>query len=102
MTTKKKEPMDLAVLEKVKTKGESKKIEARRGKRTTKDQRVPILDIRAQARGPITKGPPAYVACAMCTRMFGRPTGTRKRHAARHLRDHRMGRIKAPTAPDEK
>ena len=93
--------LDLKTLQKVKEKGESKKVAARRGKKTTAKQKVPIFDIRAQAKGPIRPGPATYVVCPICTRLFGRPTGTRARHASRHLSDHRMGRIRRPVDPKE-
>lgn len=93
---KAKKILSKEALEKVVATGKNKKVEARRGKKLP-GARVPIHDIRAQVKGPITKGPTTYVVCPICTRLFGRPTGTRTRHAARHLKDHQMGRIRRPT-----
>lgn len=84
------------------SKREQAEIDSKKGSRTTKEQKAPIMPIKAQTTGQIRKGPPAYIVCAICTRMFGRPTGTRKRHAAKHLADHRMGRIRKPVAPEAK
>jgi hypothetical protein len=66
--------------------------------------RVPIYrePPKGQFKGPITKGVAEVIVCASCSRLFSTPEkpiryGVRKRHAARHLQDHKMGRIRRPT-----
>ena len=47
---------------------------------------------KGQPKGPIPyHGVTAYVECPSCTIARGRPTGVPRRHARRHLLDHRRG-----------
>lgn len=106
-------PPDMETLEKVHatgraamTKRQKREVEERKGKKTSADQRVPIMrePPRHQQKGQIVKGPTTWVVCPACTKLFSTKTkpvryGVRKRHAARHLADHRGGRIKRPTVP---
>lgn len=53
-------------------------------------------------KGPIWPGPVELIICVHCSRLFSteeKPVryGVRKRDAARHLKDHRAGRIRRPT-----
>jgi hypothetical protein len=63
--------------------------------------RVPVFEIRGQTKGPIVAGVREWVVCTTCSRLFStkeepKRIGIRKRHAAKHLADHRMGRIRRP------
>lgn len=62
---------------------------------------------RGQFKGQIREGPKQWIVCTPCSQMFStkenpRRIGIRARHAAKHLADHRMGRIKRPTEPKAK
>jgi len=87
-----------------KTSGADGKIRRERGAKHARDghDRSASMPPKAQAKGPIVRGPGELLVCQPCSRLFSTPeeprrVGIRKRHAARHLADHRMGRIKRPT-----
>lgn len=104
-------PMDIATLEKVKVEGEGKvdsaaKMPARKRKGA---QKAPIYrePPRGQMKGPIVAGPTDWIVCVTCSRLFSTPEkpvryGIRKRHAKKHLADHRLGRIRRPVEPEAK
>lgn len=94
-------PMDMKVLEKVHAKRKPKARQAPRADAGPTKSPVYREPPKAQARGPIVAGPTDWVVCSTCSRLFSTKEspvryGVRKRHAARHLSDHRMGRIKRP------
>jgi hypothetical protein len=89
--------MDLEVLEKV------RKAAPKKAERVTKKTHAPAYREapKGQAKGPFGPAPAELVVCVTCSHMFSTPdapvrVGVRKRHAAKHLSDHRMGRIKRP------
>lgn len=101
--------MDIATLEKVHKKGRAKAVAEKRGVRTTKKQKAPVYrePPKGQLKGPIVKGPTDWIVCTTCSKLFSTPEkpvrmGVRKRHAAKHLADHRMGRIRRPVEKEEK
>lgn len=61
---------------------------------------------RHQQKGPIVKGPRAYLPCWLCTALMAedgkrvRIIGTTKQGLRAHLESHRQGRIVKPTGPD--
>lgn len=72
----------------------------RRSDRPKKRPRV-FAEPKGQIKGPIVAGPTEWVVCTTCSGLFSTKTnpvrfGIRKRHAAKHLADHRMGRVKRP------
>jgi len=59
---------------------------------------------RGQIKGAFGAGPTELLVCDTCSKLFSSEKGKvvygiRKRDAARHLEDHRMGRIKRPVEP---
>lgn len=73
--------------------------------KTSKKTKAPLFKAppKGQFKGPIQKGPTEYIECSTCSRLFSTKEepvriGIRKRHAAKHLNDHKMGRIKRPAA----
>lgn len=74
-----------------------------RGKRAAGADRPAIIkEPRGQQSGAIRQGPANWIVCTICTKLFSTKDktvryGVRPRHAAKHLADHRMGRIKRPT-----
>lgn len=103
-------PMDIATLEKVKSEGEGKVAPERKtpARKQKGKQRAPIYrePPRGQMKGPIVAGPSEWIVCVPCSRLFSTPEkpvryGIRKRHAAKHLADHRLGRIRRPVEPTE-
>lgn len=74
------------------------RVAARKGK-TTKVYSEPP---RSQARGPITKGPRAYLECSTCSALLSTTerrvrVGVPKQRARAHLRAHRLGVIRRPS-----
>lgn len=56
---------------------------------------------RGQFKGPIVNRPADWIVCTTCSKLFSTPEkqvryGIRPRHAAKHLNDHKMGRIRRP------
>jgi hypothetical protein len=85
------------------------------GKRKRAAERAPVRGHapvyreppRGQTRGPIVRGPRGWIVCTTCSGMFSTEEnpvryGIRPRHAAKHLSDHRMGRIRRPVDTKEK
>lgn len=103
-------PMDIATLEKVKLEGKGKVAPEKKtpSRKVKGKQRAPIYrePPRGQMKGPIVAGPTEWIVCVTCSRLFSTPEkpvryGIRKRHAKKHLADHRLGRIRRPVEQTE-